>query len=173
MNKFITHTTSTKTNSKTNDTFKMNNPKNKINICTKINIQQKKQNNKISSLKSNSPFNSKMNGKKIPLNSNSNSKKNLNNDRNEIKKINIDKKIISANFIRKEKYMNEKYNYISPETRRKNNFNTKIFFNANKLLIEKIFCPKKEKSFDNKRSKKESTKLSSNKLSPAKSKKIL
>ena len=176
INRFVNNTTSTKANTKINDTFNANNSKNKINNINNIiksNNQIKKQNNKILSLKSNLPYNSKINGKIIFSNSNSNSKKSLKNDSSGIKKIIIDKKINKTNIIRKEKYINKKYNYLSPEIRRKNNFNTKKFFNENKLFLEKIIYPKKEKSFDNKHSMKESTKYSSNKLSPAKSKKIL
>ena len=108
------------------------------------------------------------------LNSNSNSKKNLKNNDNKIKKIILDKKIISTNFTRKEKYINKKYNFISPEIHRKNYFNTKKNFNKNKLLIDKIIYKKKEKSFDNKHSIKDNaSKNSSKKLSPVKCKKIL
>jgi hypothetical protein len=97
----------------------------------------------------------------------------MNND-GKIKKIILDKKIISTNLIRKEKYINKKYNFISPEIHRKNYFNTKKNFNEDKLLIDKIIYKKKEKSFDNKHSIKDSTsKNSSNKLSPVSYKKIL
>ena len=168
VNKFINNTTSTKTNSKSNETFNTNNSKNKIN-----DNKTKTQNNKISYLNTNSTFCSKIREKKA-LNSNSNSKKNFMNNDGKIKKIILDKKIISTNRIRKEKYINKKYNFISPEIHRKNYFNTKKNFNEDKLLIDKIIYKKKEKSFDNKHSIKDSTsKNSSNKLSPVSYKKIL
>ena len=173
VNKFINNTTSTKTNSKSNETFNANNSKNKINNNIKKSNQTKTQNNKISNLNTNLPFSSKIREKKV-LNSNSNSKKNLKNNDGKIKKIILDKKIISTNFTRKEKYINKKYNFVSPEIHRKNYFNTKKNFNENKLLIDKIIYKKKEKSFDNKHSIKDNaSKNSSKKLSPVKCKKIL
>ena len=172
INKIVNNTTSTKTNSKFNETFNASNSKNKMNNSIKNNNQTKTQNNKIANLKSNLPFSSKINEKKV-LNSNSNPKKNFKNNDGKIKKLIIDKNIISTNLIIKEKYIKKKFNFISPEIRSKNYFNRKKNFNENKLLMDKIIYKKKEKSFDNKHSMKDSTKNSTNKLSPSKCKKIL
>ena len=81
-----------------------------------------------------------------------------------MKKIVLEKKIISNNFIKREKFFDKKSNFISPEIKRKNNPNLKKTNIGNKLFLENIICYKKEKSFDSKHSMKNSTKNSLNKI---------
>ena len=162
INKFNNNTTSTKTNSNSNDNSLTNKKIDKFNNAIEIKNKIKKQNNKISDL--NVPFSAMIKNK---IASNSNSKKNLKKENsNKVKKIILEKKITSNNFIRKEKLFEKKNNnFVSPEIKKKNNLNLKKNNIGNKLSIENIIYIKKEKSFDSKNSMKTSTKNSSSKLS--------
>ena len=135
------------------DKNKVNKLKNDI-ANTVIKSNENKKYNKISDL--NIPFSAIIKEKNK---SSSNSPKNLKNrnkkigeNNNKIKKIVLDKKVTSQNFIRGEKRIDKRFNFISPDIQRKNFINSKK--KENKLLIEKIINTKKEKSFDNKYSPK-------------------
>ena len=160
INKFNNNTTSTKTNSNTNENSINNKKNDKLNNAIDIKNKIKKQNSKISDL--NVPFSAMIRSK---IASNSNSRKNLKENNNKIKKIILEKKVPSNNFSRKEKILDKKNNFISPEVKRKNNLNLKKNNMGNKLFIDNIIYIKKEKSFDSNNSMKISTKNSTSKLS--------
>ena len=145
---------SPKTNSNTNDNKNKPN-ENKISNLNRPIISPNKERKT-----SNSPKTSKKENSKINYN-------------NKIKKIILDNKIISPNYIKREKYVDKKIKYISPDNNRKYIINSKI--KGDNILIEKIINTKKEKSFDNKSSTRNSikSKNSANKLTSTNSKKIL
>ena len=168
-------TSSTKANSNIN--VSSNHSKNKTNKINKSinNTQPKndeiKSNSKILNL--NLPYSSKVEGKTFNSNSSKYTKnENLKTNNNKVKKIILDKKIISTNLNSKCKSIDKSFKYNSPEDFSKNFLNSKII--KNKLLIERIICAKKEKSFDNKYSLKNLNKNKSppSKISSTKSKKL-
>ena len=153
-------------------TSKLNNISSSTKTNTNTNNKIAKQNeNKLTNFITPSKERKTSTSPKTSKKENTNSKLNSN---NKIKKIILDNKIISPNYIKREKYIEKKIKYISPDNNKKYFINSKIK-GDNNLLIEKILNTKKEKSFDNKSSTRNSikSKNSANKLTSTNSKKIL